>query len=68
MCVTCSVIGAEWELYVVSRECDHPPFFRQNRNRHPQGLRLTLNGPRRRGRFGLTYFPAGRVVPTEAAV
>lgn len=59
--VTISVIGAEWGLYVIGREYDHPRLFRVIIGTDIlKDCGFTFNGPGGRGRFGLTYFrPAG---------
>ncbi len=56
--VTISVIGAEWSLYVIGREYNHPQLFRVIIGTDIlKDCGFTFNGPGDRGRFGLTYFP-----------
>lgn len=56
--VTISVIGGEWDLYVIGREYDHPQLFRVIVGTDVlKNCGFTFNGPGGRGRFGLTYFP-----------
>ncbi len=59
--VTISAIGAEWGLYVIGREYDHPQLFRVIIGTDIlKDCGFTFNGPGGRGRFGLTYFPPVR--------
>jgi predicted aspartyl protease len=57
--VTISVIGGEWDLYVIGREYDPHHLFRVIIGTDIlKDCGFTFNGPGGRGRFGLAYFPS----------